>query len=500
MRYWLLPVLLCGALDAAVIRGLVVEHQTGRPLARTLVVAQPVAGTAGGPQAVRTNTYGIFEFPPVAAGAYLVTATRTGFAPAQYGQKSWRSSGLPVVLEETGVTALSMRMQRYGAVTGTVVDENDVGLPEHDVIVYRDTRPPRMAGRARSDDRGMFRVGSLEPGSYLVRTAGKQYDEGSYLPTFARESSRVEEARPVEVTLDQESDTTVRPFPGRLLMVSGRVLSYPQAQVAVTLVSDMGTEAATTDQRGAFEFKPMPPGAYELLAIGPPDRRGSTAAFLPLLLDRDQTDLRVSLSPYPELQISVEDTKGAPMNPATVQVQARRKDLAGEGKTETLRLQQGRVSLQPGYWELTLAPMANYFAAAFSAPGTEVFDRGPADGWNQVLLAAPGVQVKFVLSAKPATIRGKVTGAGQEEVGGVPVFLEPWDSERRRRVAAVRVTRTDRSGQFSFIGLPPGSYRLLSTFEYQSVDSATLDASGARQVKIGEGEPLTQDLALFVLR
>src|ERR1700684_2113901 len=73
-----------GALHAAVIQGAVVEAQTGRPLARTLVVASPVAGTAGTGKSIRTNIYGTFELEGLAAGAYIVTASRRAFATTQY--------------------------------------------------------------------------------------------------------------------------------------------------------------------------------------------------------------------------------------------------------------------------------------------------------------------------------------------------------------------------------------------------------------------------------
>ena len=124
MSKCLLLALAAGAIHAAIIRGVVVENQTGKPLARTLVTVQPVSGTPGQALATRTNLYGAFEFPPVPAGAYLITAARGGFAPWQYGQKNFKSSGVPIVLEDTAVTFLDIRLKRFGAISGTVEDEN----------------------------------------------------------------------------------------------------------------------------------------------------------------------------------------------------------------------------------------------------------------------------------------------------------------------------------------------------------------------------------------
>ena len=70
----------CGALHGAAIRGTVVEKQSGKPLARALVVVRPLAGSNGATASVRTNPNGNFEFPALPAGSYLVTASKTGFA------------------------------------------------------------------------------------------------------------------------------------------------------------------------------------------------------------------------------------------------------------------------------------------------------------------------------------------------------------------------------------------------------------------------------------
>ena len=172
MCKWLVYLLAGGTLQAAIIKGSVVENQTGKALARTLISIQPVPGSAGPSGSVRTNTYGMFEFIDLPAGAYLITAARRGFMPAQYGQKNWRAAGQPVVLDKDQSTFLSIRLPRFSSISGVIVDENDVGLPEHEVVAMSNTRPPRMIAKAQADDRGMYRISGLDPGSYLVRTLG----------------------------------------------------------------------------------------------------------------------------------------------------------------------------------------------------------------------------------------------------------------------------------------------------------------------------------------
>src|SRR5271157_4105158 len=286
MKKCLLAVLTASALHAAILRGTVVERQTGKALARALVAVHPVAGTAGATEAVRANSYGVFEFPPMPAGAYLVTIYRKGFAPLQYGQKEWKSAGTPVVLQEGEETSLRVVLPRFGAITGRISDEADVGLPEQDVIAYRSARPPVMVAKAATDDRGVYRIHGLASGSYVVRTAAKQYDDGGYLPTFYKEAATAERANTVEVVLDRDTvDVNVRPTPGRLYAITGLVYGpgTPPTPVSVSLISDMGADNVTTDVYGRFKFNPVAPGKYEILA-----RTAQAAGWLAFEIDRDR--------------------------------------------------------------------------------------------------------------------------------------------------------------------------------------------------------------------
>src|SRR5690349_638042 len=137
MRRLITAVLLATGLRAATIRGIVVDNQTGRPVGRAVVVAQPIAGTAGATQSATTNLSGAFELPPMPAGSWLIVANRRGFAPTPFGKG-------PLTLEAATQADLAIRLRRFGAISGTVVDENDVGLQEQEVVAYRNAHPPVM--------------------------------------------------------------------------------------------------------------------------------------------------------------------------------------------------------------------------------------------------------------------------------------------------------------------------------------------------------------------
>ncbi|HWC97814.1 MAG TPA: carboxypeptidase-like regulatory domain-containing protein, partial [Candidatus Sulfopaludibacter sp.] len=305
--------------------------------------------------------------------------------------------------------------------------------------------------------RGVYRIFGLEPGSYVVRAATKQYDEGGYLPTFFNNVATVEGARPVEVLLDQDTpDVLIRPAPGRLYHIAGSVYGSGRTQIMLTLISDMGTESVSPDSDGRYKFSPVAPGKYEIYAQGFGGRAiGMLAAYQPLEIDRDQTETNLSLRPQPEVQFVFEDTKGAPVDSSSVQIMARQKQLSGDLPVQFIRPANNRQSFDPGRWEFSLAPNAGFYVV----------------GDHQVLLREASTVVKFVLSTSPAAIHGTVQGAP-----GIRVYLEG-------RPGEIRTTRTDMNGQFRFSGLAPGDYRIQSTFD-------AYNAYTAQKIHLDEGQEL----------
>jgi hypothetical protein len=497
MPKYLILAMAAGLLHAAEIKGTVVENQTGHPVARATVVVEPVAGSSAQRKSGRTDANGFFQFSGLPAGAYLVSSTRVGFAPAQYGQKQWKSAGLPLMLAENDTAAISLRLPRFGAIVGTVLDENDVGLPDHEVLAYRNTRPPQFAARAKADERGVFRISGLEPGSYLVRSAGKQYDDASYLPMFSRESETVDQAFPVEVELDQETiRVDVRPKTGRLYSLTVSVQTVPlnptiPLPVTITLVSDLGREIVN----GAYHvFTSLPAGEYEIFSQAPLENRIGFQGDYRKIAVRGDTTLTIVLHEESEAVFTFTGAPAQTANQGAPSVLARRKDLAGVGPAELLKIENNRVRLPPGPWQFALQPSPAFYAAGFSG-GAPIGNPVRADGWND---SSSNGRPRFTLSGSPGSVHGIVKSRG-EPVVGVPVFLESSDLEPLRRVTETSVTRTDLHGNFSFTGLAPGNYRLLSSFEYATVDSTIISRANSQSVKIEDSHDVQQDLDLYVI-
>ena len=155
-----------------------------------------------------------------------------------------------------------------------------------------------------------------------------------------------------------------------------------------------GTAASSASRRSSL-------ARYEVYAAS-----RSEADWQRFQLYQGSGPLRLTLAPFPELRLSIEDTEGKPVDPLSAPILIRRRDLTGEGKPEPFR-GEARV-LAPGSWELSLAPTPSWYSVTPS-------------GWTEVALTAPGPAVaKFVLSNRPATVRGVVRDASGEPVAGAP--------------------------------------------------------------------------------
>ena len=480
------------ALHAAMLNGTVVESGSSKPLSGAQVVVEQIGDTAGGAHSIRTGRNGSFEFPSLPAGVYVIKASRRGFMPMEYGQKRWNSAGTPVDVPESGLS-VTLRLPRYGGITGTIVDENDVGWLEGDVLAYRyvEGQPPVLAGRGRSDERGVYRISGLEPGMYLVRSAPMQTEDASYLPTFSKEAVKAEESRPVEVYLEQDTaGVDVRPAEGRLFTLTGSVGPIPPGvPVTVTLVSDMGR---LTSQGSLFRFTGLAPALYEIYAETSADPPQVAYQNLGSLTHDSGAELRMFAMPDRRIDVSPSPPGGTP----AVQFLARRKDLAGVGEPEALHVADNRTPARLGRWELMLIPPIGYYVSEFSGGP---LGRGAAsrpEGWNEVTSANA---IRFTLSSGGGAVHGVVKSSGQPSAGA-PVYLEAYDPAARRRVTDLRATRTDQRGQYRFEGLAPGVYRILSTFEYRSPDTAQMEMAGAQSVAVAQAGDLTADLDLYEIR
>jgi Carboxypeptidase regulatory-like domain len=154
-----------------------------------------------------------------------------------------------------------------------------------------------------------------------------------------------------------------------------------------------------------------------------------------------------------------------------------------------------RVRAQRRHSSKTARPWNMYVAAITVDRGN--LESRAVNGWKEFFL--PGyLQVKVELSSAIAALHGRVTTPTDQPAGSAPVFLEPVELEAGAGLIALRTTRTDLQGRYRFSGLPPGRYRVLSSFDFERPSTEDLEAARADEVALKEASDTNRDLRLFV--
>ncbi len=482
-------------LRAAQLQCVVTDWDTGRPLARSTITVEGVQGGQSlSRNSLRTDRAGSAMIGPLADGAYIVTISRQAFATQQYGQTGWNRPGVPLMIQGDNPVGIQVRLRRLPSISGTVWDENQVGIPNAPVVVYTATRPAKLISKANTDDRGVYRVGELLPGSYVVRNAAKQFEDTlSIVPTFYPDGNQIGQARTVEIDLEHSAqDIDFSPAQGRLFHLAGRLNSYAARQSGVVeLISDTGRTTTGVEQNGAFSFDAVAPGTYELFS-----QNQREAGWTRILVDRDHEGLRLDMTNLGPTRMVVTDQDGKRLDTGTMSLFARRKDLDADGPV--VPVLDGRTLLAPGNWELAVSaatafyPMAvmNYQLGAANPPA------GRADGWNPFMSTGNQV-IKVVLSTRPASVHGRVVFSVNNPAPEVPVFLETLETNPDEP-PQVRTTRTDQNGGYRFAGLPPGRYRVVSSYNVDPTSRASMEAALPHHVSLKEGADEAQDLEITI--
>jgi len=470
----------CAAYGATVQGGLF-DEETQNPLARTHVTLAPLPGTAVAPAFQLSNDNGQFLFANVHPGWYLIRASRIGYATAEYGQYRPGLPGTPFEVTDSAVgsAAVELRqivMRRQAAITGSVVDDNAIGIPGWAISVYTARKPVRRIAQGLTDDRGNFRVGELEPGTYIVRSGAGGLEGGSTLvPSYYKYGTAVEEAETVHVRLGEtQGFVVIHTVEGRLFELTGEVTAPDKKPVRVTLITDTGRRMIG-NSAGPFTATGVPPGMAELLVEGT-----GCAGYQTVMVDRNMF-ARVDCLPFAAPLIS-----GALSYP----VMARRLDLDGPGAESAVSAGQ---SFGPGHWEFTVRPGASHYLAGIQNEGDSAPPL-PVDGWFGLDVGnAPHLQV--TLSAKPASLSGVASSLGKTVIGA-PVFLELVNPDAPELATQSWLVRADPQGNFVFEGLAPGVYRLMSSFYFDYEDPIARDK--AVTVTLREGDAITQPLEMIL--
>jgi protocatechuate 3,4-dioxygenase beta subunit len=294
----LLPLALKGQTggdDAASISGSVTNALSGEPLRRALVYlrridATPSATNVQVSKTTYTDAAGRFTIEGITPGKYRLSAERSGFLTASYGQRSATGSGALMTIDAgQKMNDAAMRMSPHGVIAGRVLDEDGEPVVSANVQVMRQQyvqgkKQLSGAGGGSTNDLGEYRIFGLRPGRYYVTVTNRGNPmlpdgEDDYVTTFFPRTTDPSAAVPVDVTPGAQLrniDVAMRKM--RAVTVTGRVSNEIPAssgadgsqRMSVMLapraagMGSVNTRGASVTPQGTFEIRSVTPGAIGL--------------------------------------------------------------------------------------------------------------------------------------------------------------------------------------------------------------------------------------------
>jgi len=514
------------------IEGIVVRSGSNEPIEGAEVMVEHI--TTGTEiervQPVTTGRDGRFVAADLPVGRYLLLATKSGYAAQVYGSRQTGIVGLASIgTRENEIGAMGtlidvagnraarnivIPMTPSGTVSGRVFGSDGqalVGMQVDLLPLTYDSSGRRYLiplTQVDTDDRGEYRLYSVEPGRYYVcarwtQTALSRQEVNSevrlvdaqdsngrrYAPACYPSSPNVSSASIVEVKAGENlagvdvvmrpvTQQTLRKIRGRVIdSLTGQPLS-PDSGPSFALIpreadylTSLPMVAPHLTAQGDFEVRDVAEGRYWLAVRFSSVRAtgGSSARNVVASLDVFGGDAEgLVLNAVPTATISGRATlDGAPWSSADSDRFQVRLDSTRLG-AYTVNLSANPspaffdsdgmfsiINASPGEYELVFTglPPDAYVAEAHY---------GSSDALNErisISSAAAAARLEIAASTRSGQLTGTILDRGANPISNVDVVLVPDNSQRPDRY---KTARTDTNGHFLIRGIAPDNYKLYS--------------------------------------
>jgi hypothetical protein len=479
-----------------VISGRVV-NESGQPLAGASLFVRAVNST-GNPRTTTSDVDGSFRVSGLEPALYIIT----GNAPAYTTLPN--ESGVPTYYR-IGDT-VNLELIRGGAITGTVT--NSLGDPVVTVRVratlVRDVRgeKPRAPFNSEqpTDDRGVYRIYGLRPGTYIVSAGGPGFspsfnpydtDAATYAPSSTRDSA-------AEIVVRSGDDSTIdiryRGEPGHVISGTARGSGPNGVSITLAQVGSTGPLAVTFQAIGSrgFSFNGIGDGEYDLIAQETTSNQNSTTPAFALSESKRVTvkgadvtgiELAPRLLGSISGKISIESSKApecegkrAPLLTETiVRLQRPEKDTDKDNFFQTRMFissaspdASGAFVLRnvvPGKYRFEPMFYARYWYLQSITTSTGAAKPQKIDAsanWTTLKSGEQLSNLTITLAQGAASIRGRVPAPeGAATPGGTSVYLVPGEPDKADDVLRYFVSGVGDDQTFAFNNLPPGKYLAL---------------------------------------
>lgn len=516
----------------------------GQPLVGVSVIVRRLNVVGGSGRQVTTNSEGNFEARNLEVGLYSVTVS----APAYV--MPVRDPNTPAPLYRIG-DSVRLDLSRGGVITGTVTNATSDPVVSVRVraLMVRDGNGREMKGPlismgvSATDDRGIYRIFGLPPGTYIVEVGGNSNSLTSAItpydldgPTYAPSSTR-DNATEVTVSLGQESsvDVRYRAEPGHRVSGTVKNLGTFGSSISLHPVDGEWIAIANTFQgpndRG-FVFYGVADGIYDVLA----QQRVGAPATAPDISFSDGQRIAVKGADVKGLELV---TKPLASLSGTITLQpSNASECAGKRKPS---LAETMVTIQRNRSSAESVPIILQRTAAFGAPNKNgsiewknlvsgqhaVIPRFFARYWylqsitlttlgaasakaalsNQKIdVARNWINLKsgdrlsgltITLAEGAGSVRGRLAVAeGASAPSNLNVFLVPVEREKADDVLRYFAADVAADQTFSADNLPPGRYWVIAQPRFPRDEPGTnlrLPDAGAIRTKLRTAAELSKN-------
>lgn len=445
---------------------------------------------------VRTDKDGKFAFEGIGQGKFGLDA----FAPGYFSFDDSPGEGAVTLTLGEGETVknVAIALEKGGAITGKLTDEDGNPIASQSIQVYAKQSNGQFdeaqvwERTVWSDDRGIYRVFGLPPGTYVIaagtsesersmnRGLGVHYERRFHggTPTF-EEAKQVElaiggEAQGVDIVLKRMADGyTIR---GRVIQ-SGTKQPVPNALVRLSFKRAGGfggSSVVSASESGEFSIQNVSTGSYAVTAVVRSSDEGSftSDAIEVNVVDRDLNDVVIELKPAATVKgfiAPLESEAGLDLS----SFGDRSLELVGivepgsqpsggrEMPTVMLRVRPDRSfvagGIRPGHYQVSMwpwAPVKSFFVARVEIDGAAVAGTLDVEGTETI------ANVRIVIGRAAGVIRGRIVARN-----GEIVFSRVGVSARNEGSGNIpMIQRVDSSGAFLIEGIPPGETEVKATY------------------------------------